>query len=62
MRIYDVDGKLVRELIDERRDGGLHDVVWDGTNIQGDPVASSVYFVRMAAGSLVDTRKLVLLK
>lgn len=62
MNIYDVQGKLVRELVNGQVPGGLHDVVWDGTNAHGDPVASSIYFLRMSAGSLVNTRKLVLLK
>lgn len=57
-----MQGKAVRGLLDGFMLGGLHDVVWDGTNARGEPVASSVYFVRMSAGSSVDTRKLVLLK
>ncbi len=62
MVVYDVHGKLVRELVNEFVPGGLHDIVWDGTNAQGEPLASSVYFLRMSAGSLINTRKLVLLK
>ena len=60
--IYDVQGRMVRELVNSHRPGGISEVVWDGTNAEGRPVASSVYFVRMSAGRVVDTRKLVLLK
>lgn len=60
--IYDVRGQVISELVSGNRPGGPAEVVWDGTNTRGEPVASSVYFVRMSAGKLVDTKKIVLLK
>jgi len=41
---------------------GEHRVVWNGADQTGLPVASGIYFVRLSAGSQVDTRKIVLLK
>jgi hypothetical protein len=62
IRVYDVAGRLVRTLVDERRPAGRHAVPWDGRNAGGEPVATGVYFYRMQAGSFVQTRKMVLLK
>jgi flagellar hook assembly protein FlgD len=60
--IYDVAGRRVRELLNQRRDRGAYNVVWDGHNDGGSKVASGVYFYRMVAGSFVDTKKLTILK
>lgn len=60
--IYDVAGRLVRELVSEHRGAGTWSVQWNGDDAHGGRVASGVYFYRMRAGSFVDTRKMVLLK
>ncbi len=60
--IYDVAGRLVRELVDEHRATGRWSVQWNGDDDRGQRVASGVYFYRMRAGVFVDTKKMVLLK
>jgi hypothetical protein len=60
--IYDVAGRLVRELVNERRNAGRWSVQWNGEDDRGQRVASGVYFYRMRAGAFVDTKKMVLLK
>lgn len=62
IKIYDVTGRLVRELVRGSQVVGTHDVRWDGTDRRGSPTASGVYFVRMIANNQTFTRKMVLLK
>jgi hypothetical protein len=62
LRIYDVAGRLVRVLVEERRDAGHHTELWDGRDNRGVSVASGVYFYRLVAGDFVSTKKLVLLR
>lgn len=62
LRIYDVSGRLVRTLVDGRRDAGRYDATWDGTDDRGHRVASGVYFCRLTAGTSAWARKLVMLK
>jgi len=64
MYIYDLTGRLVRKLIDERRYPGEHSVVWDGRNDTGVGVSSGVYFVRLIVSDLelVKPRKLMLIR
>lgn len=62
MKIYDVNGRLVRTLVDMQRDSGPHIVTWDGTDNHGRAVASGIYFYRVTAGSFAGTKKMVLLK
>jgi len=52
----------VKELVSASQPAGRYDVVWDGHDNRGEPVASGVYFYRLVAGQFVQTRKMVLLK
>jgi hypothetical protein len=62
LRVYDVSGKLVRVLIDEVRDAGSYETVWDGRNGGGKAIASGIYFCRMEAKDFDRTLKMVLLR
>ncbi len=44
--VYDVGGRVVRDLVDANLPAGHHDVVWDGRDVAGRLVPSGVYFVR----------------
>jgi hypothetical protein len=50
-------GCEVSILVNERRDAGVHEVKFDGSNL-----ASGVYFYRLQAGNFVQSKKFVLLK
>jgi hypothetical protein len=62
LRIYDVAGRLVRELAAGRIDSGAHEVRWDGTDDRGAGVSSGIYLYRIAAGAEALSGKMVLLK
>jgi hypothetical protein len=55
--VYDILGREVTALVNERRDAGVHEVRFDGSNL-----ASGVYFYRLQAGDFVQSRKLTILK
>ncbi len=62
LTIYDVAGRRVRELVNERRERGAYKVLWDGRNDDGAVVSSGTYFYKLKAGTFTDTKKLTLLK
>ncbi len=57
LSVYDILGREVSILVNERKNAGRYDVKWDGGNL-----ASGVYFYRLQAGSFVETKKLLLLR
>jgi FG-GAP-like repeat/FlgD Ig-like domain len=62
IRVYDVSGARVRDLYLGDRQPGIYEVSWDATNDAGEPVGSGIYFCRLAAGQVTETRKMLLLK
>ncbi|UCG51696.1 MAG: T9SS type A sorting domain-containing protein [Candidatus Latescibacterota bacterium] len=62
LSIYNVRGQLVTTLMDDTRDAGSHEVIWNGRDARGNPVGSGVYFYRLTTGDRTFTRKMVLLK
>ncbi len=62
LRIYNLLGALVRELVDERLLPGRHSVIWNGLDRHGRPVSSGIYLYRLVAGDFKQTRRMLLLK
>jgi hypothetical protein len=62
LAVYNVEGKLVKRLINGTRDEGNNRAVWDGTDIAGKPVSSGIYFCRLEVGGQTLTKKMVLLE
>ena len=62
LAVFDIAGRRVATLVDREVEAGRHEVVWDGTNDAGDPVASGVYFSRLTATGEEHSAKMVLLK
>jgi hypothetical protein len=60
--VYAADGRRVRTLLDAHRTAGDGTVTWDGTDDEGSPVTSGVYFCDMRFRGTSQTRKLVLIK
>ncbi len=60
--IYDAGGRKVTTLIDGRRNGGSHQVRWEGIDRYGRAVPSGIYFARLQAGDFTATKKMVLIR
>jgi len=63
LRVFDMAGRLVKELITaEPHTPGRHEVVWNGRDDSGRQVASGTYFYRLEAGQYSETKRMVLIK
>ena len=67
VRIYSVNGSLVRRLSLGHQAAGMYrsrsrSAYWDGKNELGESVASGVYFYTLIAGDFTATRKMLIRK
>ncbi len=62
VRVYDVQGRLVRTLLEAELPAGRREVTWDGSGDDGRPVPSGVYFVRLKHPDGEDQRRVSLVK
>jgi hypothetical protein len=62
LRIYNLNGQLIREVLNEYRAAGEQAVSWDGKDVYGGATASGVYFIRFEAGNEVKLSKVMLLR
>jgi len=62
LSVFDVRGRLVRELVAETRAAGQYTEMWDGADRSGGAAASGMYIVRLQAGNDVLTQKVVVVQ
>jgi len=62
LEVYNINGQLVRVLVDESLPAGRHEIIWDGKDGRSNPVASGIYFYRLESGAFSNTRKMTLIK
>ncbi|MCZ6776013.1 MAG: S8 family serine peptidase [Ignavibacteria bacterium] len=67
LTIYDVLGREVRKLVNERQSAAIRSLTWDGTNNLGKAVASGVYLYRLSSvndngETFSDARRMILLQ
>jgi hypothetical protein len=57
IKVYDVLGSEIATPVDEYKPAGKYEIGFNGKNLP-----SGVYFYQLKAGSLIDTKKMILLK
>jgi hypothetical protein len=60
--VYDLLGKPVKTLVNEFKEAGAYNVVWDAYNDLGEAVPTGTYVYKIVAGNFTATRKMTLLK
>ena len=62
LKVYDIAGKLVKTLVDERKESGYNVCIWDGIDDVGKKVSNGIYFMRFNAGDYHEARKLMMIR
>ena len=62
IQIYDVMGRNIRNLMNNKQFAGYHSIGWDAKNDMGERVAAGMYIYSIQAGMFKATKKMVLLK
>lgn len=60
--IFNANGQMVSQLIDVVQNSGLHQVVWNGSNKNGNILSSGIYFAVLKAEGQQQVKRMVLLK
>jgi subtilisin family serine protease len=62
LAVYDVLGRQVRVLVDERQSAGRHTVPWNGHDESGRRMASGMYLARLVVGETTKVRKMTFVR
>ena len=62
IKVYNLQGKLIRTLLDAEKAAGSHQVTWDGTTESGEALTSGIYFIQMKTDQYSKTLKANLIK
>jgi len=62
LNIFNLRGEKIKALVREPREAGSHYVIWDGTDDNGNKVASGIYFYSLNTSNYSATRKMVMIK
>ena len=60
LRIFDVQGRKIREIAVPNPHAGKQEVIWDGMDDSGEDAPAGVYFYRFSTEGLVESKKLIL--
>lgn len=62
IKVYNILGKEITELLNETRRSGEYEIHWKGTDLNGKSVPSGIYFITMTADKFSKTIKSLLIK
>ena len=62
INIFNINGQLVRTLVDKMQAAGKYQIIWDSKNNNGQDLPSGMYTYQIKAGAFSKTNKMVLIK
>ena len=62
IKVYDILGRELVELVNEDFSAGSYSVTWDGKNDYGSQVPSGVYIYSIRSGQFISSKKMILMK
>ena len=62
LNIYDMRGRMIKNLVQQKQDAGRYMVEWQGDDNSGLNVGAGLYIYRMISGNKVFNHKMILMK
>ncbi|OQX83204.1 hypothetical protein B6D60_10865, partial [candidate division KSB1 bacterium 4484_87] len=60
--IYDINGRLLHVLANEKLSAGRHEFTWNGTNRSGQALPTGIYFYKLTSKFGSKVKKLLLVR
>jgi hypothetical protein len=60
--IYDILGRRIKFLLNQKIASGTYNISWDGKNENGKEVVSGIYFANFVSDNFISTKKMIMLK
>ena len=60
--IYDLNGRVIRTLVNSYKTAGYNLIEWNATNGKNEPVSQGIYVYTIQTGGISQSKKMVLLK
>lgn len=60
--IYNLQGEEVKTLVNSYQTRGSYSIIWDATDNNNNPVSSGVYFYSLKSGSILQNKKMILIR
>ena len=52
LKVYNIRGELITELLNDQRETGYHEIAWNGRDLYGSQISSGVYFMTIRASGI----------
>jgi hypothetical protein len=62
IKIYNILGQVVRNLVNEEKPAGEYNITWDGKDNAGKSVASGIYLYKIKTDNFSSSKKMLLMK
>ena len=62
INVYDMLGKIGKNLINDQQSKGKNTIIWDATNNDNKPISAGMYIYTLQAVLFFQTEKIVFLK
>ena len=60
--IYDMMGKLIKNLVNEKQSSGQNSIIWNATNNSGNQVSAGLYIYTVKTSNHKQSKKMLLVK
>ena len=62
LSIFDMNGKIIKTLVNEFQNAGNHSLTWDGVNFVGEVLSAGLYLCVLQVGNTKQTKKMSFIK
>ena len=62
LKVYNIQGQLVKTLADRVQGAGVYSVTWDGRDEQGQAAGNGVYFCKLNCNGRTQSKKIILMR